>query len=49
MLIVLFMIFVFSIYCLTFYYSELAECEEERQVLIASIEKLKTKKKPAHP
>jgi len=35
-------IFVLSICCLTFFYNEHAECEEERQALIASIEKLRT-------
>ena len=33
---------VLSICYLTFFYNEHAECEEERQALIASIEKLRT-------
>ena len=36
-------IFVLSICYLTFFYNEHAECEAERQALIASIEKLRTK------
>ena len=35
-------IFILSIYYLTFFYNEHAECEAERQALIASIEKLRT-------
>jgi len=42
MFITFLIIFVLSIYFLTFFYNELAECEAERQALIASIEKLRT-------
>ena len=35
-------IFVLSICYMTFFYNEHAECEEERQALIASIKKLRT-------
>ena len=34
-------IFVLSIFYLTFFYNEHAECESERQALIASIEQLR--------
>ena len=37
-------IFVLSICYLTYFYDEHAECETERQALIASIEKLRTKR-----
>ena len=43
MFITLLSILVLSICYLTYFYDEHAKCEEERQVLIASIEKLKTK------
>ena len=43
MFITLLSILVLSICYLTFFYNELAECEAERQALIASIEKLRTK------
>ena len=43
MFITFLIIFVLSIFYLTFFYNEHAECEEERQALIASIEKLRTK------
>ena len=43
MFIAFLIIFVLSICYLTFFYNELAECELERQALIASIEKLRTK------
>ena len=36
-------IFVLSIFCLTFSYNEHVDDEAERQALIASIEKLRTK------
>jgi len=42
MFITFLIIFVLSICFLTFFYNELAECEAERQALIASIEKLRT-------
>jgi hypothetical protein len=42
MFITFLIIFVLSICYLTFFYNEHAECEEERQALIASIEKLRT-------
>jgi len=43
MFITILIIFVLSLCYLTYFYYELAECEAERQVLIASIEKLRTK------
>jgi len=43
MFITILIIFVLSICYLTYFYDEHAECEAERQVLIASIEKLRTK------
>ena len=43
MFITFLIIFVLSICYLTFFFNEHAECEEERQALIASIEKLRTK------
>ena len=43
MFITILIIFVLSICYLTFFYNEHAECEAERQALIASIEKLRTK------
>jgi len=43
MFITFLIIFVLSICYLTFFYYEDAECEVERQSLIASIEKLRTK------
>ena len=43
MFITFLIIFALSICYLTFFYNELAECEAERQALIASIEKLRTK------
>ena len=43
MFIAFLIIFVLSICCLTFLYNEDVECEAERQALIASIEKLRTK------
>ena len=43
MFITFLIIFVLSICYLTFFYNERAECESERQALIASIEKLRTK------
>ena len=42
MFITFLIIFALSICYLTFFYNELAECEAERQALIASIEKLRT-------
>ena len=42
MFITFLIIFVLSIYYLTYFYDEHAECEVERQALIASIEKLRT-------
>ena len=42
MFITFLIIFVLSIFYLTFFYNEYAECEAERQALIASIEKLRT-------
>ena len=41
MFITIFIIFVLSICYLTFLYNEQAECESERQTLIASIEQLR--------
>jgi len=41
MLITFLIIFVLSICYLTFFYNEHAECEAERQTLLASIEQLK--------
>ena len=43
MFITFLIIFVLSICYLTYFYDEHAECETERQALIASIEKLRTK------
>ena len=43
MFITILIIFVLSICYLTFFYNEHAECEAERQALIASIEILRTK------
>ena len=43
MFITFLIIFVLSICYLTYFYDEHAECEAERQALIASIEKLRTK------
>ena len=43
MFIIILIIFVLSICYLTFFYNEHAECEAERQALIASIEKSKTR------
>jgi len=43
MFIIFLIIFVLSICYLTFFYNEHAECEAERQALIASIEKLRIK------
>ena len=43
MFITFLIIFVLSICYLTFFYNEHAECEAERQALIASIEILRTK------
>jgi len=43
MFITFLIIFVLSICYLTYFYDQHAECEAERQALIASIEKLKTK------
>jgi len=42
MFITFLIIFALSICYLTFFYNELAECEAERQALIASIKKLRT-------
>ena len=42
MFITIFIIFVLSICYLTYFYNERTECEEEKQALIASIEKLRT-------
>lgn len=42
MFIIFLIVFVLSICYLTFFYSEHAECEAERQALLASIEKLRT-------
>jgi len=42
MFITFLIIFVLSICYLTFFYNEHAECEAERQALIASIEQLRT-------
>ena len=42
MFITFLIIFVLSICYLTYFYADLAECEAERQALIASIQKLKT-------
>jgi len=41
MFITFFIIFVLSICYLTYFFNEHAECESERQTLIASIEQLK--------
>ena len=41
MFITIFIIFVLSICYWTFFYNEQAECESERQTLIASIEQLR--------
>ena len=43
MFITFLIIFVLSICYLTYFYDQHAECEAERQALIASIEKLRTK------
>ena len=43
MFITILIIFVLSIFCLTLFYNEQVEDEAERQALIASIEKLRTK------
>ena len=43
MFITILIVFVLSICYLTFFYNENAECEAERQALIASIEILRTK------
>ena len=43
MFITFLIIFVLSIFYLTFFYNEHAECESERQALIESIEILRTK------
>ena len=43
MFIAFLIIFLLSICYLTYFYDEHAECETERQALIASIEKLRTK------
>ena len=43
MFIIFLIIFVLSICYLTFFYSEHAECEAERQALIVSIEKMRIK------
>ena len=43
MFITFLIIFVVCIYYLTYFYNEHTECEAERQALIASIEKLRTK------
>ena len=47
MFITILIIFVLSICFLTFFYNEHAECEAERQALITSIEKLRTKPRGA--
>ena len=44
MVIAILIFFLLSLCYLTFFYYELAECEAERQTLIASIAKLKTVK-----
>ena len=43
MFITIFIIFVLSIFCLTFFYNEHVDDEAERQALIASIEKSKSR------
>jgi len=43
MFITIFIIFVLSIFCLTLFYNEHVDAESERQALIASIEKSKTR------
>ena len=49
MFITFLIIFVLSICYLTFSYNEDVECEAERQALIASIEKLRTKPRSTFP
>jgi len=43
MFITIFIIFVLSIFCLTLFYNEHVDDESERQALIASIEKSKSR------
>ena len=43
MFITIFIIFVLSIFCLTLFYNEHVDAESERQALISSIEKLKSR------
>ena len=49
MFITFLIIFVLSIFYLTFFYNEHAECEAERQALIESIEILTTKPRSTFP